>query len=67
MANDSTVKGGSYYPITVKKHLRAQDIARENNLPCLYLGEMLTATSYVLVLSHLSVSTCHLSVSTQSP
>ncbi|XP_067938841.1 methylcrotonoyl-CoA carboxylase beta chain, mitochondrial-like [Watersipora subatra] len=37
VANDSTVKGGSYYPITVKKHLRAQDIARENNLPCLYL------------------------------
>jgi len=37
VANDATVKGGSYYPITVKKHLRAQDIARENNLPCIYL------------------------------
>jgi 3-methylcrotonyl-CoA carboxylase beta subunit len=37
IANDATVKGGTYYPITVKKHLRAQDIARENNLPCLYL------------------------------
>ena len=37
VANDATVKGGTYYPITVKKHLRAQDIARENNLPCLYL------------------------------
>lgn len=37
IANDPTVKGGSYYPITVKKHLRAQDIARQNNLPCLYL------------------------------
>ena len=37
MANDATVKGGTYYPLTVKKHLRAQDIARENNLPCIYL------------------------------
>src|SRR5512135_2618206 len=37
VANDATVKGGTYYPLTVKKHLRAQDIARENNLPCLYL------------------------------
>jgi len=37
VANDATVKGGTYYPVTVKKHLRAQDIARENNLPCLYL------------------------------
>src|SRR5215216_1642996 len=37
IANDATVKGGTYYPITVKKHLRAQAIARENNLPCIYL------------------------------
>ncbi|KAM3083845.1 Methylcrotonoyl-CoA carboxylase beta chain, mitochondrial [Clarireedia jacksonii] len=37
VANDSTVKGGTYYPITVKKHLRAQEIAKENNLPCVYL------------------------------
>lgn len=37
VANDATVKGGTYYPMTVKKHLRAQEIARENNLPCLYL------------------------------
>jgi 3-methylcrotonyl-CoA carboxylase beta subunit len=37
VANDATVKGGTYYPITVKKHLRAQDIARENRLPCIYL------------------------------
>ncbi|MTJ83620.1 MAG: methylcrotonoyl-CoA carboxylase [Telmatospirillum sp.] len=37
IANDATVKGGTYYPLTVKKHLRAQEIARENNLPCLYL------------------------------
>ncbi|MES9903337.1 MAG: carboxyl transferase domain-containing protein [Sedimenticola sp.] len=39
IANDATVKGGSYYPLTVKKHLRAQDIARENYLPCIYLVE----------------------------
>ncbi|HZZ83672.1 MAG TPA: carboxyl transferase domain-containing protein [Anaeromyxobacteraceae bacterium] len=37
VANDATVKGGSYYPLTVKKHLRAQEIARENRLPCVYL------------------------------
>jgi acetyl-CoA carboxylase carboxyltransferase component len=37
VANDATVKGGSYYPLTVKKHLRAQEIARQNRLPCLYL------------------------------
>ncbi|HEU4672401.1 MAG TPA: carboxyl transferase domain-containing protein [Candidatus Limnocylindrales bacterium] len=37
VANDATVKGGSYYPITVKKHLRAQEIALENRLPCVYL------------------------------
>jgi 3-methylcrotonyl-CoA carboxylase beta subunit len=37
VANDATIKGGTYYPITVKKHLRAQDIARENHLPCVYL------------------------------
>ncbi len=36
-ANDATVKGGTYYPMTVKKHLRAQEIARENHLPCVYL------------------------------
>ncbi|XP_073251593.1 methylcrotonoyl-CoA carboxylase beta chain, mitochondrial-like isoform X1 [Porites lutea] len=37
VANDATVKGGTYYPITVKKHVRAQEIARENRLPCIYL------------------------------
>jgi 3-methylcrotonyl-CoA carboxylase beta subunit len=37
VCNDATIKGGTYYPITVKKHLRAQEIARENNLPCVYL------------------------------
>ena len=36
-ANDATVKGGTYYPMTVKKHLRAQEIAQENRLPCIYL------------------------------
>ena len=39
VANDATVKGGTYYPITVKKHLRAQEIAQENRLPCIYLGK----------------------------
>lgn len=37
VANDATVKGGTYYPVTVKKHLRAQEVAEENRLPCIYL------------------------------
>jgi acetyl-CoA carboxylase carboxyltransferase component len=37
VANDATVKGGTYYPLTVKKHLRAQEIAQQNRLPCIYL------------------------------
>jgi 3-methylcrotonyl-CoA carboxylase beta subunit len=37
LANDSTIKGGTYYPMTVKKHLRAQEIAQQNRLPCIYL------------------------------
>jgi 3-methylcrotonyl-CoA carboxylase beta subunit len=37
VCNDATVKGGTYFPLTVKKHLRAQEIAQENNLPCIYL------------------------------
>ncbi|WP_052667228.1 carboxyl transferase domain-containing protein [Nitriliruptor alkaliphilus] len=37
VANDATVKGGTYYPLTVKKHLRAQEVARDNRLPCIYL------------------------------
>ena len=37
VCNDATVKGGTYYPMTVKKHLRAQEIAFENRLPCIYL------------------------------
>ena len=39
VANDPTVKGGTYHPMTVKKHLRAQEIALENRLPCIYLVE----------------------------
>ncbi|TEA36254.1 hypothetical protein DBR06_SOUSAS18910021, partial [Sousa chinensis] len=39
VANDATVKGGTYYPVTVKKHLRAQEIAMQNRLPCIYLGK----------------------------
>ncbi len=37
VANDATVKGGTYYPVTVKKHLRAQEVAKDNQLPCVYL------------------------------
>jgi len=37
VCNDATIKGGTYYPVTVKKHLRAQEVARENRLPCVYL------------------------------
>src|SRR5438477_8557676 len=37
VANDATIKGGTYYPLTVKKHLRAQEIAAQNHLPCIYL------------------------------
>src|SRR5213082_4010239 len=37
VANDATVKGGTYFPLTVKKHLRAQEIAEQNRLPCIYL------------------------------
>ena len=37
VANDATVKGGTYFPMTVKKHLRAQEIAQQNHLPCIYL------------------------------
>ena len=48
VVNDATVKGGTYYPITVKKHLRAQEIAQMNHLPCIYLvdsgGAFLTAS-----------------------
>ncbi|KAK2117980.1 Methylcrotonoyl-CoA carboxylase beta chain, mitochondrial [Saguinus oedipus] len=40
LANDATVKGGTYYPVTVKKQLRAQEIAMQNRLPCIYLGKI---------------------------
>ena len=40
VVNDATVKGGTYYPVTVKKHLRAQEIAMQNRLPCIYLGKL---------------------------
>lgn len=45
VANDATVKGGSYFPSTVKKHLRAQEIAEANHLPCIYLVDSGGATS----------------------
>lgn len=37
IANDATVRAGTYYPLTIKKHVRAQEIALENNIPCVYL------------------------------
>ena len=40
VANDPTIKGGAYYPMTVKKHLRAQEVAEQNRLPCVYLVEL---------------------------
>ena len=40
VCNDATVKGGTYYPMTVKKHLRAQEIAQQNRLPCVYLVDL---------------------------
>src|SRR5439155_157215 len=46
VVNDATVKGGTYYPITVKKHLRAQEIALQNRLPCLYLVDSGVADHY---------------------
>ena len=45
VANDATVKGGTYYPMTVKKHLRAQEIAQQNRLPCIYLVDSGGASS----------------------
>ena len=44
VCNDATVKGGTYYPITVKKHLRAQEIAQQNRLPCIYLVDRAAPT-----------------------
>ena len=57
VANDPTVKGGAYFPMTVKKHLRAQEIALQNRLPCIYLvdsgGAFLPAQDEVLSLIHI--------------
>lgn len=49
VANDATVKGGTYYPITVKKHLRAQEIAEQNNLPCIYMGTPLSFPFFLIL------------------
>lgn len=48
VANDATVKGGTYFPITVKKHLRAQEIAEQNHLPCVYMGLFLLFHSSIV-------------------
>ncbi|KAF8756373.1 Carboxyl transferase domain [Rhizoctonia solani] len=53
VCNDATVKGGSYFPMTVKKHLRAQEIAMQNGLPCVYLGRHMWTGHVVLKLSSL--------------
>jgi len=65
VANDATVKGGTYYPITVKKHLRAQEIALQNHLPCIYLGTVtrtppslastLTRSAWVRACAHVRI------------
>ena len=55
VANDATVKGGSYYPITVKKHVRAQEVALENRLPCVYLGNNSKTIIFLQVIIY-----CHL-------
>ncbi len=44
VCNDATVKGGTYYPLTVKKHLRAQEVAQQNRLPCIYLVDRAAPT-----------------------
>ncbi|KAI6047535.1 carboxyl transferase [Pisolithus marmoratus] len=51
VVNDATVKGGSYFPMTVKKHIRAQEIAQENRLPCIYIGRVLCTVFDVAYLS----------------
>ena len=47
VANDATVKGGTYYPVSVKKHLRAQEIAQQNRLPCIYLVDSVSLLCFV--------------------
>ena len=55
VANDATVKGGTYYPVTVKKHLRAQEIAMENHLPCVYLGNKMFVCCNAVLLAHVTL------------
>src|SRR5436189_117117 len=52
VANDATVKGGSYFPLTVKKHLRAQEVAAQNRLPCVYLVDSGVADYYAASAEH---------------
>ena len=59
VCNDATVKGGTYYPMTVKKHLRAQEIAQQNRLPCIYLVDSGGANLPNLSLIHISEPTRH--------
>ena len=56
VVNDATVKGGACYPMTVKKHLRAQEIAKENELACVYLGKLLSFITNILNLRVMSFS-----------
>lgn len=53
VANDATVKGGTYYPITVKKHIRAQEIAKQNNLPCIYLGSFICSLTEIIHIDYI--------------
>jgi 3-methylcrotonyl-CoA carboxylase beta subunit/propionyl-CoA carboxylase len=57
VANDATVKGGSYYPLTVKKHLRAQEIAEQNYLPCIYLVD--SGGAFLPMQDEVFPDTCH--------
>ena len=57
VCNDATVKGGTYYPMTVKKHLRAQEIADQNNLPCIYAGTH-TQLVYTDPMAHAGEAEC---------
>ncbi len=73
VCNDATVKGGTYYPMTVKKHLRAQDVAMENRLPCIYLvdscrnGPRCSPTRPISAASSTTRPTCRRRVSRRSP
>ena len=58
VANDATVKAGTYFPMTVKKHVRAQEIALENRLPCIYLGKLWGAGSLALFSSYSKYILC---------